>query len=305
MTNDWELDHIGITVRNIEAALKHYEKIGFSLFSKPAKQELFDSKTCFVQNESMRVMFIEPMEGTGIFSEYLNTFGEGANLMAFKVNDLEAEKARLTKQGVQVLANRKVEDGRESEILFDTRESGNVLFVLFNELASFPVFKPAEGKWNLHHLGYVVKDVDKFAEYYQSIGFKSIAPVRVVEPGKFKNTVWAMDGKAPDKDIKSRQVGPIQNKQGTFLLEVTEPVSGKDIPANFMEKHGEGIMHAHFLVEDLETEYNRMLDKGFPAVMAVRRPDGALFESFYDTTGIGFFYIALWSGRPPFKAKPE
>jgi methylmalonyl-CoA/ethylmalonyl-CoA epimerase len=318
VTNDWELDHVGIIVRDINTAIEYYQRINKELSTqtelKPFEGKLFKMdvarsaetsiqfKACFVQNNSVRIEFIEPLAGKNIFNDYLEKNGEGLVLLAFRVDDLRKEKARLVEAGIPVIASAKRSDGSDWEILFDTRESGNVIFALFSEPAPFPVFKPSDSKWKYHHLGLIVKDADRLAGYYQSIGFKLISPPREMVFTKLQG--WAIYGRMPALPQKTKAC-QFQNKQGTFLLEVNEPAADGSLHREFLDQHGEGINHIHFLVDDLEKELWELESRGFPAIFTAKRPDGKLMDSFFETRKIGNVCISLWGGPPPFKTRPE
>ena len=68
--------------------------------------------------------FIQPLEGSWVNKEFLDTVGEGVNHIAFSVSDLEAETERLTRMGFPVVF------GNERCAYFDTRRMGNLIIEL-------------------------------------------------------------------------------------------------------------------------------------------------------------------------------
>jgi len=314
MTVDWELDHVGVVVKDIDNAMKHYQRLGLELLDSPdlnvsdpnSSNIPPSSRSCFIQNEAIRIKLIQPVNGDNLFKDYLDSHGEGLNYIGFRTNELQKEKARLIEMGISVLNTTKRADGSEMEILFDTRKHGNVSIALFSEPISFPIFESSEGSWEFWHLGFVVKDIYKFADYYQSIGFKLLAPIRDAHKSISQDVLnkWIVYGKTPRAPLITRECR-LQNKQGTFLLSASEPVEGKDLYQEFRDKHGEGVQHFHFLVKDLPKQLANMVSIGFPCIMTQKRLDDTLYESYYDTREVGNIIVALWSGKPAYKATPE
>jgi len=315
LTVEWELDHVGIVVRNIDEATKYYKILGMEQLSsveskvfenevnnKKTENRSFTIKSCFIQNQTFRIELNQSISEGNIFQDYLNRYGEGVTVFNFRVDNLKQEKDRLVKLGVPVIAAVKRADGSDMEILFDTRRYGNIVMSLSSEPVSFPIFQPSEGKWRFDHLGLVVHDTDKLTEYYQSIGFKPLSPPREITFTKVQG--WEIYGKMPAVPQVTKAV-QFQNKQATFLLEVNQPGDDGSLHREFLENHGEGVNHIHFMVDDLEEEFEAMAAKGFPAILTARRPDGKLHESYYETRRIGGVCVALWGGPPPFRPKPE
>jgi methylmalonyl-CoA/ethylmalonyl-CoA epimerase len=314
LVNTWELDHVGIVVNDIEKAIQHFRKIRLEV-GVPAQEQTWQYfkdgltghagnlkyKTCFMQNEAIRLELIQPIEKGSIFTKFLADRGEGVNHMAFRVNNFEEEKARLASQGTPVLARLKRPDGSEMELYFDEQRFGNVIIALFNGTGSFPTFRPVEAEWQFHHVGLIVKNVDAVAGIYQSLGFEPIAPIK--EPVFAENSQqWEIFGKHPEKAYKIRWT-QMQNKSGSFIIEITQPVEGESLMMSYAQKHGEGLNHIHIKVKDLVKEKAVMESQGFPVIMSVKNPAGKLFETFYDTARIGGVYFALWCGPGPFNAK--
>jgi methylmalonyl-CoA/ethylmalonyl-CoA epimerase len=307
MANNWELDHVAVVVRDMEQAIKHYRQVGLEVVIPPEIKTyegniISQFKVCFMQNPAIRLEINQPMEGQTLFSEFLDAHGEGVNHIQFRVDDLHKEKAKLVNLGIPVIANFKRPDGREAEIFFETRQFGYVSIALGDASIPFPDEKPAENGWKFHHLGLIVKNVDKAVEFYQSMGFEPLAPIK--EPVfAEKAQLWEMYGKPPANPYKIRWC-QLQNKQGSFIMEVTQPVEGESLMMDFARQHGEGVNHLHIKVDDLEKEKTNMEKNGFPTIMEVKSLSGKPFETFYDTSKIGNLYFALWSGPGPFNAKP-
>ncbi len=97
--------------------------------------------------------------------------------------------------------------------------------------------------WKLHHVGIVVRDLEKSVEYYQSLG--------VVEK---VSTLMTAEGK------KAKLIGRFL-RIGSLNLELWEPIRGATVQQEFLDSVGEGVNHIAFTVDDYEKEYVDLVEK--------------------------------------------
>jgi methylmalonyl-CoA/ethylmalonyl-CoA epimerase len=144
-----------------------------------------------------------------------------------------------------------------------------------------------EDSWKLHHVAYVVKDINKSIAGFQSLGLELMAPAVVRTWGGERVVVRGKPMSPP------MQYHICLLKKGTFIVELFQPIGEGYLWTEFLKAHGEGIQHIHFDVADLEKETKKMLEKGHKIIFAIKRPDGSLREAFFDT-GAGNVCIALY-----------
>ena len=108
--------------------------------------------------------------------------------------------------------------------------------------------KPAlrEDLWSrTYQVGVVVRDIDRAVEFYERLG------VGPFEEGPSAHTLERKiyGREAPDVKVKGliAQMGPIE-------FELLQPVEGRGIQAEFLEKHGEGVVHLCAHTEDLDRD---------------------------------------------------
>lgn len=98
-----KIEHIGIAVRNLETSNKIFEK----LFGAPAyKSEEVASegvKTSFFRNGPNKIELLEATNPESPIAKFLEKKGEGIHHIAFDVDDIVAEIARLEQEGFLVL----------------------------------------------------------------------------------------------------------------------------------------------------------------------------------------------------------
>jgi methylmalonyl-CoA/ethylmalonyl-CoA epimerase len=112
-----KVDHIGIVVRDIEAALKVYQTaLGLPLRET---RELGDQevKVAFLPVGESNVELVQPTsEGSGV-AKYLAKRGEGVHHICIKVEDIEATLARLEAHDVQLI-DREPRQGAHGRVAF-------------------------------------------------------------------------------------------------------------------------------------------------------------------------------------------
>ena len=115
---------------------------------------------------------------------------------------------------------------------------------------------------NACQVGVIVRDMDEAVEYYQSLGigpFRSSTTAHLVTDRK-------VYGKPAD-DVKN--TARLAQIMGQLDLELVQPVSGESIQKEFLETRGEGINHLGFLVDDIEKETAKLVEKGFKVKVTV------------------------------------
>ena len=110
------IDHIGIAVKDLEAAVKTYETI---LNSKCTKRERVESEkveTAFFQTGESKVELLGATEPDSVIAKYTEKKGEGLHHVAFEVEDIYAELDRLRNEGFTIL-NEQPKDGADNKLV--------------------------------------------------------------------------------------------------------------------------------------------------------------------------------------------
>lgn len=98
-----KIDHIGIAVDDLEAAIDTYEKL---LEGKCYKRETVEDQqveTAFFKTGQSKVELLGATSGDSVIAKYVAKQGEGIHHVAFEVDDIRAELDRLRKEGFTVL----------------------------------------------------------------------------------------------------------------------------------------------------------------------------------------------------------
>ena len=112
------LDHVGIAVRSIEAALPFYTRgIGVA----PSHTEDVASqgaRTCFIEVGDAHIEFLEPLSEDTPIGKFLQKRGEGVHHLAFRVRDIEAALARVAAEGFTLIDKEPRPGARGSRVAF-------------------------------------------------------------------------------------------------------------------------------------------------------------------------------------------
>lgn len=125
------IDHIGIAVSDLEAAIKRYETLlGVPCF----KREIVESEqveTAFFQTGESKVELLAGTSDASVINKYIAKRGEGMHHVAFEVADIHAEIQRYQSLGYQMLADAPKQGADNKLIVFlHPREAHGVLVEL-------------------------------------------------------------------------------------------------------------------------------------------------------------------------------
>ena len=150
MENNWKFHHIAVVVRDMDKAVEYYQSLGIATFKPefmldsstytyyevygktPAPDTIDKTRMRLVQIGPLLLELIQPVEGEPIYKEFLESNGEGTHHIAFSVDDLDEETAKLAKKGIPVITRIKLQTGI-SLAYVDIRKVGNVIIELIQQ----------------------------------------------------------------------------------------------------------------------------------------------------------------------------
>ena len=97
------IEHLGIAVESIEAALPYYEGVlGLKCY---AVEEVKDQKvkTAFFRGGQTKIELLEPTDPESPVAKFLEKRGPGIHHMAFCVKDVEKQLAEAEAKGVRLI----------------------------------------------------------------------------------------------------------------------------------------------------------------------------------------------------------
>lgn len=124
-----KIEHLGIAVKNLESSNELFRK----LLGTPAyKEETVESeavKTSFFEIGESKLELLEAMNENSAIAKYLDKNREGIHHIAFAVDDMEKEIARLKAEGFQFISETPKEGADNKWVVFLHPKSTNGVLV--------------------------------------------------------------------------------------------------------------------------------------------------------------------------------
>jgi len=98
-----KLDHVGIAVHSIEAAVRSYQQIGFTLDEIVTIEEQ-KVRVAVLAADGSRVELLEPAGAGSPIQKYLEKRGEGIHHLCFQVSDLRQKIEELRAASMQLIS---------------------------------------------------------------------------------------------------------------------------------------------------------------------------------------------------------
>ena|ERR1700733_10397288 len=109
-----KVEHIGIAVKDIVQSKSLFETL---LNSTCYKEELVESEgvnTAFFRKGETKIELLESLDPDGVIARFIDKKGEGLHHIAFEVDDIEKEMARLQGEGF-ILLNQQPKEGADNK----------------------------------------------------------------------------------------------------------------------------------------------------------------------------------------------
>jgi methylmalonyl-CoA/ethylmalonyl-CoA epimerase len=127
------IDHVGIAVRDLDAAIEFYEKtFGMRLAHQETNEEQGVREAMIAVGESGScIQLLAPLNEDSTIAKFLERSGPGVQQMAYRVTDVEAVSAILRERGVRLLYDAPRRGTSDSRINFiHPKDAGGVLVEL-------------------------------------------------------------------------------------------------------------------------------------------------------------------------------
>lgn len=97
------LHHTGVVVEDLDAAEANYRALGFTDGDRIAVPEQAVEAIIYPTGENRWLELISPTDTEGPIAQFMGKRGEGMHHVAYQVDDIEAELARLRDAGVRLI----------------------------------------------------------------------------------------------------------------------------------------------------------------------------------------------------------
>jgi len=110
----YNVEHIGIAVKDLQVSIPLYEKLLGSPCYKTEAVETEKVNTAFFLKDATKIELLESSEADGVIAKFIAKKGEGMHHIAFEVPDIQAEMQRLKNEGFTLL-NESPKDGADNK----------------------------------------------------------------------------------------------------------------------------------------------------------------------------------------------
>lgn len=130
-----KIEHIGIAVKNLEAANAMFARLAEVGLLKMEKVESEGVTVSFFQIGETKIEFLEADTPESPIARHIEKNGEGLHHIAFEVEDIESEMERLKSEGFTLLSDKPKEGADSKRICFvHPRDTNRVLIELCQDI---------------------------------------------------------------------------------------------------------------------------------------------------------------------------
>lgn len=129
-----KIEHLGIAVTNIEESMKMYATLLGTNCYKTESVESEGVKTAFFQVGESKIELLEATNPASPIAKFLEKKGPGIHHIAFDVEDIDAEIARLSAEGFELI-HTTPKDGADNKLIafLHPKSTGSMLVELCQE----------------------------------------------------------------------------------------------------------------------------------------------------------------------------
>ena len=111
-----KVEHIGIAVRSLSQSVPLFEKLLNTACYKTEAVASENVNTAFFQIAETKIELLESVSAQGVISKFIEKKGEGIHHIAFEVENIEHEMARLKNEGF-ILLNEQPKQGADNKLV--------------------------------------------------------------------------------------------------------------------------------------------------------------------------------------------
>ena len=242
-------------------------------------------KMALAQVGAVQLELMEPVDGDSVHRDFLMEHGEGLHHLNFLVDDVDETAEILAKEGFPSVQSGRWEPREENGAwnYIDIKPLRAIWEPVHGRsIAAEPTrypdtaeVSPAKVKVKaIAQVGIVVKNLEEVMKnYWNILGIGLWDILELVPPALHHQTYH---GKPSDFMIRV-----VFAPAGQAQLGLLQPVSGDNIYSDFIAKHGEGLHHLRFTVDDINETTKIMNNEGFSTLMSGKVSDGGF--AYYDT----------------------
>ena len=331
MKTDWEFDHVGLVVRDLDEITTYYTSIGIgvnvgtlgpnatnpvpgsleeepiprtmTVYGKPrvtpprrppSDAVVVNRVFANIQLGSLVIECIHGRpEGTGFNDDFFRDYGEGISHICFNIPDPEKETANLFKKGAADVMNLTRSDtGKIIENYLGTTKYGNIW------LSFRPMPERWHRAWQEHNRAHPL--VSNWGFIGMGVATRDLD--KAAEYYKHLGIARLQPEVVLDSSVRgfkvhglTGSVAKVRTKTamlGSVAYEFAQPLEKETTYGEFLTARGEGAYSLDFTVDDLDRETARLAYRGVRVVFSGKPKNGHAF-AYFDTRRAGNMMIKL------------
>ncbi len=330
MKSDWEFDHVGLVVRDLDEFLTYYPSLGIgvdigplgngAVWPVPGSPEEEPEPTTMVmygkpfvnrprptttggvtvnkiiENLQVGSLVIECIlgrpDGNGMNDDFFRDYGEGISHICYNIPDPEKETAELVKKGAEIVMSLE-RRGKIAENYLGTSKYGNIW------LSFRPPAEKWHKAWQAHNRAHPLVSNWKFRgmsvatrDLDKATEYYQFLGIAELQPEVMLDSSSSRDFKVHGL---TGSVARVRNRTalvGSMMYEFAQTLEKETTYGECLSKRGEGVYSLDFTVDDLEKETARLVYRGVRIVLSGKARDGSAF-AYFDTRKVGNLMVKL------------
>jgi|ERR1051325_1939319 methylmalonyl-CoA/ethylmalonyl-CoA epimerase len=127
-----KLDHIGIAVKSLDGGKAIYEALGL-VVDHVETVETQKVRTAFLSAGDANLELLEPLSDDSPIAKFIDKRGEGIHHICLRVDDIDAELARLKSRGFRLVNEAPVPGAHGCRVAFLHPSAGNGVLIELSE----------------------------------------------------------------------------------------------------------------------------------------------------------------------------
>ncbi len=331
MNEDWEFDHIGLVVRDLDDVMAYYPAIGVGVNAgklgngavwpvpgSPEEEPVPWSMTVYgkprvnrpragvsdgvvridkvIANLQVGSLVIECIhgrpDGDGFNDDFFRDYGDGVSHICFNVPEPEKETSRLLKKGAEDIMSL-VRSGKIVENYLGTAKYGNIW------LSFRPMPDQTHRAWQAHNRAHPLVSDWQFTgmgvatrDLDKAVEYYKYLGIASFQPEVVLDTNSARGFKVHGLTGTAVKVRTRRAMVGTVAYEFAETLEKETTFGECLNKRGEGAFSFDFTVKDLARETARLTYRGIRVLLSGKEKNGSAF-AYFDTRAVGNMMVKL------------
>jgi hypothetical protein len=330
MKSDWEFDHVGLVVRDLDEILTYYPQIGIGVNigplgngavwpvpGSPEEEPVPWTMTVYgkphtnpprnppseavpvnrvIANLQVGSLVVECIhgrpDGNGFNDDFFRDYGDGISHICFNVPDPEKETAALLKKGCADIMSL-VRSGKIVENYLGTAQYGNIW------LSFRPMPDKTHRAWQTHNRAHPLVSDWEFRgmgvatrDLDNATEYYRSLKVATVQPEVMLDSSSSPDFKVHGLTGCQAKARTRKAMIGSVAYEFAQTLEQETTLGEFLSRRGEGAFSLDFAVKDLRRETARLTYRGIRVVLSGKPKRGGAF-AFFDTRKVGNMMVKL------------